>query len=200
MIRLGIRCLLKGAGINFLYILNYYCSSENTYERYLKIRIGEISMINEERKMINKPVGHNCFACGTANPIGLQLEFYRSGEQVCSDITLGRNYVGWENIAHGGIISTIHDEVMSWAVLYFKREFFLTRKMQVKYIKPVLVEIPLTIKGSIIDGSNKRKLKARSELFDGNGNLLSKGSGEFILIKKEELTSVPEGLKEEMFA
>lgn len=156
-------------------------------------------MSNEERKMIYKPEGHHCFACGTANPIGLKLEFYRSEEQICSDITLGRNHVGWENIAHGGIISTMLDELMSWAVLYFKRKFFLTRKMQVKYIRPVIVEKPLTIKGSILDDTNSRKLKAKSELFDEQGNLLSKGSGEFILLSKEELTSVPEGLKEEMF-
>ena len=156
-------------------------------------------MSDEERKMIYKPEGHHCFACGTANPIGLQLEFYRSGEHICSDITLGKNHVGWENIAHGGIISTILDEVMSWAILYFKREFFLTRKMQVKYIRPVLVEKPLTMKGSILDDTDSRKLKAKSELFDEQGTLLSKGSGEFVLLSKEELTSVPEGLKEEMF-
>ena len=91
------------------------------------------------------------------------------------------------------------DELMSWAVLYFKRKFFLTRKMQVKYIRPVIVEKPLTIKGSILDDSNSRKVKAKSELFDKQGNLLSKGSGEFILLSKEELTSVPERLKEEIF-
>ena len=72
--------------------------------------------------------------------------------------------------------------------------------MQVKYIRPVIVEKPLTIKGSVLDDTNSKKVKAKSELFDEHGNLLSKGSGEFILLNKEELTSVPEGLKEEMFS
>jgi len=69
-------------------------------------------MTEEERIEIPKPSGYNCFACGTANPIGLHLNFFRSGDYVCSEITLDRYHGGWENIAHGGIISTILDEVM----------------------------------------------------------------------------------------
>jgi hypothetical protein len=85
---------------------------------------GEIFKVDEIIKNIPKLKGYNCFACGTTNPIGLNLTFYRRGEYVCSDIKLGRNYEGWENMAHGGIISTLLDEVMGWALIYFKK-FFL---------------------------------------------------------------------------
>ena len=90
--------------------------------------------MSDERFDIEKPQGHGCFACGTANPIGLNLQFYRLGDSVCSDITLTKHHEGWENIAHGGIISTMIDETMSWAILYFKRVFMVTRKMNIKYI------------------------------------------------------------------
>jgi acyl-coenzyme A thioesterase PaaI-like protein len=156
--------------------------------------------MHEEKIDIPKPEGHYCFACGTANPIGLNLMFYRMGDAVCTDVTLGKNHVGWENIAHGGIISTILDEVMSWTVLYFRKVFFLTRKMDIKYIRPVLVETPLTIRGRLINTDDPKKILAKAELFNSEGNMLAKSKGEFVSLVKEELTSVPESLKKEMFS
>jgi acyl-coenzyme A thioesterase PaaI-like protein len=152
-----------------------------------------------ERIPIPKPVGYNCFACGTANPIGLHLEFFRSGDSVCSEITIGKNHAGWENISHGGIISTLLDEVMSWTILYFKRGFFLTRKMDVKYIKPVLVGTPLIVKGTLAEGSESgNRIKVRAEIRDDKGSLLAKGSGEFVLVNKEDLPHVFDGSNNEI--
>ena len=155
--------------------------------------------MEHERIDIPKLQGYHCFACGTENPIGLNLHFYRSGDTVCSDITLKKEHVGWENMAHGGIISTLLDEVMSWTVIYFKRVFFVTRKMEVKYIRPVLIGTPLTIKGSLMGGSKPPKIKAKAEIRDDQGSFLARGIGEFVALSREELSSVPEGLKEEMF-
>jgi acyl-coenzyme A thioesterase PaaI-like protein len=157
-------------------------------------------MIEEEWIKIPKPSGYNCFACGTSNPIGLNLQFFRSGDSICSKITPGKYHAGWENIVHGGILSTILDEVMSWTVLYFKRGFFMTRKMDVKYIKPVLVGTPLIIKGRLVEAEClDKRIKVRSEMRDNNGNLLTTGTGEFILIGKEELPPSLEGSKREIF-
>ena len=101
--------------------------------------IKERGVGDKEKSVIEKIEGHYCFACGTENPIGLNLQFYRSGDSICSDLTLMKYYEGWENIAHGGILSTLLDEVMSWTVIYFKRTFAVTRKMEIKYVRPVLI-------------------------------------------------------------
>jgi acyl-coenzyme A thioesterase PaaI-like protein len=154
--------------------------------------------MNEERVDIPKLVGHHCFACGTANPKGLNLYFYRSGDAICTDITLDRNHEGWENIAHGGIISTLLDETMSWAIIFFKRIFFVTRKMEVKYLKPVLIGAPLTVTGKITDDSASPKIKATADIRDDEGNLLVRGTAEFVELPQERLSMVPEGLKEDM--
>jgi acyl-coenzyme A thioesterase PaaI-like protein len=152
----------------------------------------------EERINIQKPQGHHCFACGTANPIGLNLRFYRLGDAVCSDITLGKNHEGWENVAHGGIVSTLLDEVMSWAIMYFKKTFLVTRKMEVKYIRPVLIGTPLVVKGEVIDDSEPPKIRARADIRNDEGNLLVRSIGEFVELPREKLSSVPDELKEEM--
>ncbi len=137
---------------------------------------------------IKKPEGYLCFACGTANPIGLNLEFYVSHDKINTEITLSRYHAGWSDIAHGGIISTILDEVMSWAILYFKRSFFVTRKLEIKYIKPVKTGEPLVASGSMLTCCGDDKIvNVAGELRDNRNSLLAKAKGEFIIIRREDI-------------
>ncbi len=51
-------------------------------------------MESSERIELRKPDGRRCFACGTANPIGLRLSFYVEGDSVRSDLVIGPLYGG----------------------------------------------------------------------------------------------------------
>ncbi len=158
-------------------------------------------MKRKERVEIIKPQGFNCFACGTANPIGLNMEFYLSDGKICTDITLGEYHVGWSNITHGGIISTLLDEVMSWTILYFSRLFFVTRKMEVKYIRPVLIGTPLTICGQLLDHKESSKnIKARADIRDKRRNLLARSTGDFVAVGKEKMSFVSNKAQQEIFS
>jgi uncharacterized protein (TIGR00369 family) len=156
--------------------------------------------MTEERIEIPKPRGHHCFACGTENPIGLNLQFYRLGDAVYSEITLDRQYEGWEGVVHGGIVSTLLDEVMSWAIMFVKKVFLVTRKMDIKYVKPVLVGTPLTVSGRLMDDSQPPKIRARAEIRDEQGGLLVRSSGEFVEVPKENFSGLPEDYKKEMLS
>ena len=140
----------------------------------------------------------NCFACGTANPIGLNLSFYRQGDWVCSDITLEKNYEGWENMAHGGIVSTLLDEVMAWAVIYFKKIFFVTRSLKIKYIRPVPLDKSLTVKGKVIEGQNRHLCRARGLIQDEGKNILARGDATFAILSDKDLHLVPHRVKSQM--
>ena len=153
---------------------------------------------DKDRIPIQKLQGHHCFACGTDNPIGLNMQFYRMGDMVCSDITLKKDHEGWENMAHGGIASTLLDEVMSWTVLYFKRTFMVTRKMSMKYIKPIPLGVPLTARGKIMDESSPPKIIIRGDIVDAQKKLLARSTGEFVMLAENQLSSVSQGLKQEM--
>jgi acyl-coenzyme A thioesterase PaaI-like protein len=156
--------------------------------------------MNEERIAIPKLEGHHCFACGTENAKGLNLQFYRTGDAVCTDITLDRHHEGWENIAHGGILSALLDETMSWTIIFFKRTFFVTRKMETKYIKPVIVGRPICVKGYITDDRKPPKIMAKADICDDEDHVLVKGVGEFIQLPEKRLSAVPAGLKKDMNA
>lgn len=155
----------------------------------------------EDKIKIKKPEGYLCFACGTANPIGLNLEFYISNNKVVTEVTLSRYHVGWSDIAHGGIISTILDEVMSWTILYFKRYFFVTRKLEIKYIKPVKTGVPLVASGSIQTCcADEKVLTVTGELRDNHNTLLAKAKGEFIKINREEIQPGFKDSEKEIFS
>jgi acyl-coenzyme A thioesterase PaaI-like protein len=153
----------------------------------------------EERVMLEQVEGRRCFACGTANPVGLKMRFYRIGNAVYSDVQLAQHFEGWENMAHGGIISTILDEVMSWAIICFRRTLFVTRKMELKYVRPVPLNMALRARGRVMDEDRGALIKTRGELFDDAGRILARSVGEFARVTEEKLADVPEGVKEEMF-
>ena len=66
------------------------------------------------KKIINPWRNHpeyNCFGCCPENPIGLHMEFYEDGDYIVSKWHPEKNYQGWVNTMHGGILSTLIDEV-----------------------------------------------------------------------------------------
>lgn len=155
-------------------------------------------MSQGQRVEIEKLQGYGCFACGTANPIGLNMQFYRLNDSICSDITLGKNYRGWEKIAHGGVISAMLDEIMAWTIICFKRIFFVTRKMDIKYIKPVLIDTPLTVKGKLGEDTGEKKIKVRGEIVNESGSILARSSAEYVALPEERLDFITDDLKGEM--
>jgi acyl-CoA thioesterase FadM len=154
----------------------------------------------KDRVYIEKPDGHYCFACGTANPIGLNLQFYRKDNAIYTEITLGKVYEGWEGVAHGGIISTLMDEVMSWAIMYAKKAFLVTRKMNSKYVRNVMIGTPLIVSGRMTDDSEPPKVRAKAEIRDEAGRLLVRGTAEFVTISRDALSTVTGRMQEEMLA
>ena len=154
--------------------------------------------MNSNRIPIPILEGHDCFACGTNNPIGLKLKFYRQDNYICSNVTLTRNHVGWQNMAHGGIISTLLDEVMSWTVIYFKKSFSVTRRMGVRYLRPVPVGVTLTVKGTITSDEGKRRCQAEALLEDDEEKVLAKGEADFAILSADRLQDFPETFKKQM--
>jgi uncharacterized protein (TIGR00369 family) len=155
-------------------------------------------MTKGERKDLPKSLGYRCFACGTDNPTGLGMSFYSIGKTVCSDITLGEHHVGWENLAHGGIISTILDEIMGWTVIAFKRIFFVTRSIQVNFLRPVEVNSQLTAVGEIETDFAPKGCSTKSTLFDAQGKKLAEGRAEMAYLSGKRLPLLPDQYKKDM--
>jgi acyl-coenzyme A thioesterase PaaI-like protein len=83
--------------------------------------------------------GQPCFGCGQDHPTGLRLRFERDGEWVRTQFMPGDGHQGPPGIMHGGLVTTLADEVAAWAVVGILGKFGFTAAMSAKLLKPVRV-------------------------------------------------------------
>ena len=80
-----------------------------------------------------------CFACGKANPIGLKLEFEYTDKECSAIFVPQREHQSYDGRMHGGLISTLLDEVMG-NYLYIKTgKPAYTAKIEVRFRQPVFI-------------------------------------------------------------
>ena len=89
-----------------------------------------------------------CFACGVANPIGLQIKFIVDGDSCTGEFTGRENHVGWNDTIHGGIIYSALDDVTA-NVLYHQGRKAHTAKCEIRYRQPLFVGEKILLKGWI---------------------------------------------------
>jgi acyl-coenzyme A thioesterase PaaI-like protein len=133
---------------------------------------------------VNTITDHGCFGCGDRNEIGLHLAFYRSDHGVCGRFTPRQEHEGYMRMTHGGIVSTVLDEAMSWAVIDSGR-LAVTAKMAVEFRRPVLSGEELTITARVTRDRG-RAVEAEGELRSSDGELLVTSSALFIRVSEEQ--------------
>ena len=122
---------------------------------------------------------HNCFACGTLNASGLHLDLHVDGERCWTDLEIPDRFQGWDEIAHGGIVATILDEVMAWS-LVDADNWGLTARMSVDYKRPVPLGRPIHAEGWITE-SRRRIVTTAGRMVDGtNGELLATAEATYV--------------------
>jgi acyl-coenzyme A thioesterase PaaI-like protein len=128
---------------------------------------------------------HYCFGCGRENPHGLKLTFFTADDGgIRADWTPTRENEGFSGIAHGGIITTVLDEVMGWAV-YHQKIWAVTGKIGVSFRKPVEIGIP-TVAAARIVAEQGRKLTITADLRRaGDGLLLADAEAVFIKVPED---------------
>lgn len=108
-----------------------------------------------------------CFACGVNNPIGLKLKFREEKDTYIAEFTAGAEHQSYDGIVHGGIISTLLDEVMA-GYIHARGHNAVTARLDVRFKKPTPIGEPLTITGKIISQrGNMIELSGAIELSDG---------------------------------
>lgn len=132
---------------------------------------------------------HHCFACGTLNTNGLGLVLHLEPGRSWTELTLDRRFQGWDDIAHGGITTTILDEVMAWA-LVATDNWGLTARLSVEFRKPVPIDEPIRADGWIT-ASRRRVVETASRIVDvATGAELATATGVYVAAdatRKEEL-------------
>lgn len=128
-------------------------------------------------------LSHRCFGCGSENPHGLRMIFHTDEKSVFSEIVIPDHMVGWKNFAHGGILSTILDEIMGWSAIYLTKNLVLTKSIAVDFLRPVPVGTTLRAEGRISKVRSDREVAMEGFLLNSNGIVHARGKGVFALFK-----------------
>ncbi|AKT42918.1 PaaI family thioesterase [Chondromyces crocatus] len=117
-----------------------------------------------------------CFGCNPDHPIGFHLRFVREGDEVVTRFTPGEQYQGPPGIMHGGLVTTLADEVAAWAVIGLLDRFGFTASLQVRLHGPVRIGVEVEGRGSITRHTS-RVAHVAVRLAQGGVDTLS---GEFV--------------------
>ena len=124
-------------------------------------------------------VPHNCFACGSLNRHGLGLLLHVEPRRSWTELVLDDRFEGWAGMAHGGIISTILDEVMAWS-LVGEDNWGVTARLSVDFRRPVPVGSRIRADGEIAT-SRRRIVETTAKLIRlDDGEVLATARGTYL--------------------
>ena len=106
---------------------------------------GFIDSFNLMNEIIKYP---GCFVCGDDNDFGLKAKFYYESGEAITRVVADKRFEGYRGIYHGGIISSLLDEVMIKAILA-ENKYAVTAEMKVRFKKPIITGEELKISGRV---------------------------------------------------
>lgn len=128
-----------------------------------------------------------CFACGDRNHHGLQMRFEPDGETggVRCRYTPREADQGFPGVLHGGIVSTLLDESMAWALWVGAGALGVTAKMETRYRRAVPSGEPLLVRAHVASARSRRyEVAARVE--DAGGAALAEATALFLRLPPDE--------------
>lgn len=129
---------------------------------------------------------HHCFACGELNEAGLHLELHTSPEGSWTELVLEPRFQGWDGVAHGGIVCTLLDEVMAWAVIG-RGTWGVTARMTVTFRRPIRAGAAIRAEGWVVD-EGRRAAKAAGHVLDAaTGEVLASAESTFVAVPVDQL-------------
>jgi len=134
---------------------------------------------------------HNtCFGCGPANHRGLRMEFYGNDRLVFSEMDVPDYMAGWNGVVHGGILSSMLDEVMAWGAIFLTERFILTKTMTVNYHKPTLMHERLRAEAEIEERTSEREVIMRGRILNSKSEVSVSATGTFALFSPESIKKI----------
>ena len=126
-----------------------------------------------------------CFVCGPKNECGLGLKFDRSGDKVTTRYTPLDHHQGFPGILHGGIISSLLDEVMS-RVSVLEGKWTQTVKLEVIFRRPISLCQTVTAEAKKV-GERRKLVQAEGMILLEDGSFAAEAKGMFAPVADQVL-------------
>jgi len=142
--------------------------------------------------------GHYCFACSKSNPIGLKLRFFanKKTEELVSRYIVPKEFCGFPKYSHGGILTTLVDELMAHITFFKFGRYGITKSINVKFIRPVLIDEPIFIQSKIsnsVEGKAGKEIYAAAKIYSGkdsSGKLCVKSDGILVILPDDRFKNL----------
>ena len=115
------------------------------------------------------------------------MKFYTDEESIYSWFKVPDHLCGLNNLVHGGIISTILDEVMGWAPIHLRKLIVLTKTMTVDFIQPIFLGDKLKAESRITRFDNDGEVVVEASIHNEFGELCAKSTGIFSYFSPEKI-------------
>ena len=131
--------------------------------------------------------GSRCFVCDPDNAGEMQQRFFFDDDlgRVVANFVPSADHSGAPNYAHGGASMAILDDAMAWAIIAPEERFGLSRRVEVDFLRPVVIETPHEVQ-AWVESRDGRWLEARAEIRSGEGKLCIAARGNYSVLTKEE--------------
>jgi uncharacterized protein (TIGR00369 family) len=126
---------------------------------------------------------HRCFACGKENPFGLQVDpdIAPDGTQVKIECTPSGHFQGWANVIHGGILSTLLDEAITYVGVASFDGPAVTAQLEIRFKRPALTGNKLIVTANRVK-ITKRLIEAEAYIDLEDGTRVAEGNGKVIKV------------------
>lgn len=129
--------------------------------------------------LVPLPWTRGCFVCGEANPHGLRLRTYLDGLKAVIRYAGRREDAGYRELMHGGLSSTLLDEVMTWAAILHHGGPCVTVEMRVRFRAPAPAGAQYRVEG-LVREANRRMLRTEGVLRAADGTTCVTAEGVYL--------------------
>jgi acyl-coenzyme A thioesterase PaaI-like protein len=99
--------------------------------------------------------------------------------EVCALFEPDETWCGYSDVVHGGILASIFDDAMAWAVRRSGGDWGVTADFHIRYRKPVTTGREYTVRGRV-ESRKGRKARTGALLTDANGVLFAEADALFV--------------------
>jgi len=152
-----------------------------------KLRAGEVA--REPGAL--PPHYPTCFGCGPEAEYGMHVVCRLDGDDLRTTYTFSDKHSGAPGIAHGGTVAALVDDVCGFSLFVLRRPA-VTRKLEVEYLKPVLVGVSYDVVARV-QRTEGRKVFVTCEGTSPEGVLTFRGEALFILVDPSHFSNALQG-------
>ncbi len=128
---------------------------------------------------------------GHSNPVAAPLRMRVEDDKVIGEITCGQSYGGAPGLVHGGLVAAFLDEVLGHVGIRLGAGV-VTSTLELRYLKPTPLEVPLRVEGWLVSREGRRFHTAGQVVVEGV--VTAKAEGTFVDVRGEHFQKIFDGI------